>query len=82
MIRLTIVFLFALLSLLASVNPRIRLPPKTWTPASGSTVPVLACSSIGALSSVLGHGEWVMNQRNIQVPEYRRLINIFNPISF
>lgn len=33
-------------------------------------------------SSVLGHGEWVMNQRNIQVPEYRRLINIFNPISF
>ncbi len=33
-------------------------------------------------SSVLGHGEWVMNQRNIQVPEYRRLINIFNPINF
>jgi alpha-L-fucosidase len=33
-------------------------------------------------SSVLGHGEWVMNQRNIQVKEYRRLIDIFNPISF
>ena len=33
-------------------------------------------------SSVLGHGEWVMNQRNIQVPEYTRLINIFNPIHF
>jgi alpha-L-fucosidase len=33
-------------------------------------------------SSVLGHGEWVMNQRNIRVPEYRRLIDIFNPIAF
>lgn len=33
-------------------------------------------------SSVLGHGEWVMNNRNIQVKEYQRLINIFNPIDF
>jgi alpha-L-fucosidase len=33
-------------------------------------------------SSVLGHGEWVMNQRNIQVKEYQRLINIFNPQNF
>lgn len=33
-------------------------------------------------SSVLGHGEWVMNQRNIQVQEYRRLIDIFNPTAF
>jgi alpha-L-fucosidase len=33
-------------------------------------------------SSVLGHGEWVMNQRNIRVPEYSRLINIFNPQNF
>ena len=33
-------------------------------------------------SSVLGHGEWVMNQRNIQVKEYHRLINIFNPQNF
>jgi alpha-L-fucosidase len=33
-------------------------------------------------SSVLGQGEWVMNQRNIQVPEYRRLIDIFNPTAF
>ena len=33
-------------------------------------------------SSVLGHGEWVMKQRNIQVKEYQRLINIFNPQSF
>lgn len=33
-------------------------------------------------SSVLGHGEWVMNNRNIQVPEYARLKHIFNPIDF
>ena len=33
-------------------------------------------------SSVLGHGEWVMNQRNIRVPEYQRLQQIFNPIGF
>ncbi|MBC7851316.1 MAG: alpha-L-fucosidase [Chitinophagaceae bacterium] len=33
-------------------------------------------------SSVLGHGEWVMNQRNIQVKEYQRLIHFFNPVDF
>ncbi len=33
-------------------------------------------------SSVLGNGEWVMNNRNIQVNEYGRLINIFNPQNF
>jgi alpha-L-fucosidase len=33
-------------------------------------------------SSVLGHGEWVMNNRNIRVHEYNRLINFFNPQSF
>jgi len=33
-------------------------------------------------SSVLGHGEWVMNNRNITVPEYTRLLQIFNPIYF
>lgn len=33
-------------------------------------------------SSVLGHGEWVMNNRNIGVKEYGRLINIFNPQNF
>lgn len=29
--------------------------------------------------SVLGDGEWVMNNRNIKVPEYHRLLHIFNP---
>jgi len=33
-------------------------------------------------SSVLGAGEWVMNNRNIQVAEYNRLVHIFNPIDF
>jgi alpha-L-fucosidase len=33
-------------------------------------------------SSVLGHGEWVMNNRSIGVNEYPRLINIFNPQNF
>jgi alpha-L-fucosidase len=33
-------------------------------------------------SSVLGHGEWVMNNRNIQVAEYNRLLHVFNPEQF
>lgn len=33
-------------------------------------------------SSVLGAGEWVMNSRNIQVQEYKRLQNFFNPQQF
>lgn len=33
-------------------------------------------------SSVLGSGEWIMNQRNIKVNEYKRLMRVFNPIDF
>src|SRR4051812_6638603 len=33
-------------------------------------------------SSVLGSGEWVMNNRNISVNEYTRLLDIFNPQQF
>ncbi len=33
-------------------------------------------------SSVLGAGEWVMNNRNIKVKDYTRLQNIFNPQDF
>lgn len=33
-------------------------------------------------SSVLGNGEWVMNNRNIRVQEYSRLLHIFNPQAF
>lgn len=32
--------------------------------------------------SVLGDGEWVMNNRNIKVDDYARLQHIFNPIDF
>lgn len=34
------------------------------------------------LSSILGAGEWVMNNRNINKYNYRRLLNVFNPIHF
>jgi len=33
-------------------------------------------------SSVLGAGEWVMNNRNIKVKDYNRLLNFFNPQEF
>ncbi|MBV9986553.1 MAG: alpha-L-fucosidase [Chitinophagaceae bacterium] len=33
-------------------------------------------------SSVLGSGEWVMNNRNIRVNEYSNLIRVFNPQDF
>jgi alpha-L-fucosidase len=33
-------------------------------------------------SSVLGHGEWVMNNRNIEASDYNKLIHIFNPQNF
>ncbi|MEO5650784.1 MAG: alpha-L-fucosidase, partial [Ginsengibacter sp.] len=33
-------------------------------------------------SSLLGDGEWVMNNRNIEVDEYKRLMDIFNPQQF
>jgi alpha-L-fucosidase len=32
--------------------------------------------------SVLGDGEWVMNIRNIQIPDYTRLVHIFDPVNF
>ncbi|TDX01732.1 alpha-L-fucosidase [Dinghuibacter silviterrae] len=32
--------------------------------------------------SVLGDGEWVMNNRNIKVQDYQRLQQIFNPTAF
>lgn len=34
------------------------------------------------LSSVLGDGEWVMNNRNIKVADYTRLLRAFNPVDF
>jgi alpha-L-fucosidase len=34
------------------------------------------------LSSVLADGEWVMNNRNIKVTDYKRLLKVFNPVEF
>ena len=34
------------------------------------------------LSSVLADGEWVMNNRNIKVEDYKRLLKSFNPVDF
>jgi len=34
------------------------------------------------LSSVLGHGEWVMNNRRIKIEDYRRYLGVFNPVDF
>jgi alpha-L-fucosidase len=33
-------------------------------------------------SSVLGDGEWVMENHGIQVDDYKRLIKLFNPVNF
>ena len=32
--------------------------------------------------SVLGDGEWVMNNENIPVKDYKKLVDFFNPVSF
>jgi alpha-L-fucosidase len=34
------------------------------------------------LSSVLADGEWVMNNRNIKVEDYTRMLRAFNPVDF
>lgn len=34
------------------------------------------------LSSVLGNGEWVMNNRRIRVEDYKRYLKVFNPVDF
>lgn len=34
------------------------------------------------VSSILGQGEWVMNNRNIHVGDYNRMIDFFNPQQF
>ena len=34
------------------------------------------------LSSTLGNGEWVMNNRNIKIEDYSRMIRAFNPVDF
>jgi alpha-L-fucosidase len=74
------------LILLLSVNAVIA---QTYTPTAENLAARSAFQDIKfgmfihwGVSSVLGHGEWVMNERNIKVPDYTRLINIFNPQNF
>lgn len=62
---------------------------QNYTPAPGNIAARLAFQNDkyglfihwGA-SSLLGHGEWVMNQRNIKVSDYKKLQNLFNPQQF
>lgn len=78
-------FLLSLL-LLASIS---QLFAQTYTPASENLAArtIFQDNKFGMFihwgaSSVLGNGEWVMNNRNIGVQEYSRLIHIFNPQNF
>ncbi len=34
------------------------------------------------LSSVLGNGEWVMNNRKIKIEDYKHYLRVFNPVDF
>ena len=34
------------------------------------------------LSSVLGNGEWVMNNRRIKIEDYKHYLRVFNPVDF
>ncbi len=75
-----LVFLFSFLS---------NLQAQTYTPSAENLIQRKEFQDMkfglfihwGA-SSVLGHGEWVMNNRNIHVSDYNRLINVFNPKDF
>ncbi len=78
-----------LLSSLFVVFCFIHLTAQTYTPASENLAKRQEFQDMkfgmfihwGA-SSVLGSGEWVMNNRNILVKDYSRLINVFNPQQF
>src|SRR5688572_23885071 len=34
------------------------------------------------LSSVFGHGEWVMNNRKIKIEDYKLYQRVFNPVDY
>src|SRR5215203_5305992 len=81
-------FLFASLLTVATINLEAQ-NAGTYTPTAENTAARRAFENMkygmfihwGA-SSVLGAGEWVMNNRNIRVDEYRRLLQFFNPTAF
>lgn len=75
--------------ILSFVSASVALQAQTYSPSSENLAARKEFQDIklgmfihwGA-SSLLGSGEWVMNNRNIGVKEYGRLINVFNPQSF
>jgi alpha-L-fucosidase len=50
--------------------------------ASGSRRRVSAVRALGRVYSVLGDGEWVMNNREIPIADYEKLPALFNPVEF
>jgi alpha-L-fucosidase len=81
-------FLFAVLLFLVT-NAPAQTTNSSYTPSAENEAARRAFQDMkfgmfihwGA-SSVLGAGEWVMNNRNIRVDEYRRLMQFFNPTQF
>jgi alpha-L-fucosidase len=78
-----------ILTLMASCLLSVLVQSQTYTPSAENLASrkefqdmKLGMFIHWGASSVLGHGEWVMNNRNIGVAEYSRLINIFNPQNF
>lgn len=76
-------------SLLLSCVATMALQAQTYTPSAENMAArkefqdmKLGMFIHWGASSVLGNGEWVMNNRNIGVKEYGRLINVFNPQNF
>lgn len=67
----------------------VSLPAQSYTPTAANQAARAEFQNMkfgmfihwGA-SSVLGSGEWVMNNRNIRVKEYQQLQKVFNPIDF
>ncbi len=82
MIRLTIVFLCTALAFSSFSQSGYTPSPQNLESRKWFDSARFGMFIHWGASSVLGHGEWVMNQRNIQVKEYHRLIDIFNPTGF
>lgn len=78
-----------LVALIFSCVIAVAVQAQTYTPASANLLArkqfqdmKLGMFIHWGASSVLGNGEWVMNNRNIGVNEYSRMINFFNPQNF
>jgi alpha-L-fucosidase len=75
--------------LLAALTASSALSAQTYTPSASNLAARTSFQDDkfgmfihwGA-SSVLGNGEWVMNNRNIKVQDYKHLADFFNPQNF